>query len=411
MSTDLDKSSDWRDSESSPNSPLRAFVARALLERMARNVEVIVRLPDGTTRGHSASGVGMEIVSDRFFHRLGSELKIGLGEAYMAGDWRAAAGSDLADVLTPFAARLTDLVPAWMRKFRRFLEPLHPEHEENHLHGARENIARHYDLSNALFSTFLDETMTYSSAWFEHPADFAGLADAQRRKIDGVLDFAGVRSGSRVLEIGTGWGELAIRAASRGATVLSVTLSQEQKSLAEAKVAAAGLQDRVRIALCDYRDVEGEYDAIVSVEMIEAVGVKYWPTYFATVGKLLAPGGRFGIQAITMPEDRLRASQHAYTWIHKYIFPGGVIPSPEAIANHSAMDGHMRIVEERAFGLDYADTLRLWRHRFMDHRAQVQALGFDETFQRMWEFYLAYSEAGFRSGHLNVRQYAMERSA
>lgn len=400
----------WPDIEHAPRSAVRAAVARALLERMTRSIDVEIRLPDGSTR-RTGAPVCMEIVDDAFFHRLGSELKIGLGEAYMAGDWRAAPGSDLAAVLTPFAERLTDLVPAWMRRFRKMLEPLHPEHEENHHRGARTNISRHYDLSNDLFATFLDETMTYSSAWFGGERDWEHLAEAQRRKIDGVLDYAQVREGSRVLEIGTGWGELAIRAASRGAHVHSITLSKEQQDLAEQRVRAAGLSNLVDIELCDYREVQGEYDAVVSVEMIEAVGVKYWPVYFETIGRLLAPGGRFGLQAITMPDDRLRASAHAYTWIHKYIFPGGVIPSPEAIAQHAQDDGHMTIIDERAFGIDYADTLRLWRLRFMEHRDRVLALGFDETFLRMWEFYLAYSEAGFRSGHLNVRQYSMERES
>lgn len=408
MSIDPNRDLGWPDIEQAPLSAVRATVAHWLLERMTRSIDVEIHLPDGSTR-RAGAPVCMEIVSETFFHRLGSELKIGLGEAYMAGDWRAAPGSDLADVLTPFAERLTDLVPSWMRRFRKMLEPLHPEHEENHYRGARNNISRHYDLSNELFATFLDETMTYSSAWFGGKHDWQHLAEAQRRKIGGVLDFANVHEGSRVLEIGTGWGELAIRAASRGARVHSITLSKEQKELAEQRVREASLSELVRIELCDYREVRGEYDAIVSVEMIEAVGVKYWPTYFATVGRLLAPGGRFGLQAITMPDDRLRASAHAYTWIHKYIFPGGVIPSAESIGHHARSDGDMRIVDERAFGVDYADTLRLWRLRFMEAREQVLALGFDETFLRMWEFYLAYSEAGFRSGHLNVRQYSMER--
>lgn len=410
MSTDTHREVGWPDIDVAPRVPLRAAVARALLERMTRSIDVEIRLPDGSDR-RAGAPVCMEIVHDSFFDRLGSELKIGLGEAYMAGDWRPGPGSDLADVLTPFAERLTDLVPAWMRRFRKMLEPLHPAHEENHHRGARSNISRHYDLSNELFATFLDETMTYSSAWFDGARDWEHLAEAQRHKIDGVLDYAHVAAGSRVLEIGTGWGELAIRAAARGAHVHSITLSKEQQALAQQRVCDAGLAHLVRIELCDYREVQGEYDAIVSVEMIEAVGVKYWPVYFATVGRLLAPGGHFGLQAITMPDDRLRASAHAYTWIHKYIFPGGVIPSAEAIAQHAQDDGGMRIIDERAFGVDYADTLRLWRLRFIEHRAQVLALGFDETFLRMWEFYLAYSEAGFRSGHLNVRQYSMERDS
>lgn len=409
MTIELTRPVSWPDIDRAPHAPLRAAVTRMLLRRIATRVPVTVRLPDGSTIGSGQPC--LEILDERFFHRLGVDLKIGLGESYMAGEWRAAPGCDLADVLTPFAEQLLEIVPAWMRRFRRMLEPLHPTTEENHEDGARHNISRHYDLSNDLFATFLDETMTYSAAWFDRRANQADLPSAQHRKIDGVLDFAGVREGMRVLEIGTGWGELAIRAARRGAHVHSVTLSREQQVLAQQRVREAGLEHLVHIELCDYRDVRGLYDAVVSVEMIEAVGVKYWPTYFASVGNLLAPGGRFGLQAITMPDDRLRASAHAYTWIHKYIFPGGVIPSPEAIAAHAEADGGMRIIDERAFGIGYADTLRLWRERFTERTEDVRRLGFDSTFLRMWEFYLAYSEAGFRSGHLNVRQYSMERGA
>jgi cyclopropane-fatty-acyl-phospholipid synthase len=396
-----------------PNSPFRAAVAQWLLARIATRVPVTMRMPDGSRKGPRHNGLPVfEIERDDLFHRLGADLKIGLGESYMAGDWHPGAGFDLAEVLTPYAARLTDLVPAWMRTFRRLVEPLHPHHEENHLEGAKSNISRHYDLSNDLFAAFLDETMTYSAAWFEGDQEqvgFDGLAAAQRRKIDGVLDFAHVRPGAHVLEIGTGWGQLALQAAQRGATVHTITLSREQQALAQARIDAAGLTDRVHIELRDYRDVRGEYDAVVSVEMIEAVGAKYWPTYFETVGSLLKPGGYFGLQSITMPNDRMRAARHAYTWIHKYVFPGGLIPSVEAISENARSFGRMGIVDSRSLGLDYARTLRLWRERFDAQRELVAILGFDETFVRLWDFYLAYSEAGFRCGHLNAWQFSMRR--
>ncbi len=406
--------STWEDVEVAPRSTLRAAVARRLLRRIAPSVPVAVTLPDGSAINAAMGALPVFEVRDQaLFHRLGADLKIGLGEAYMAGDWRAAEGSDLADVLTPFAARLLDIVPAWMRSFRKLMEPRQPVWEQNHREGARANIARHYDLSNELFALFLDDTMTYSSALFtadREPATSAGLAAAQHRKVERVLDLARVGTGTHVLEIGTGWGQLALQAAQRGATVHSVTLSQEQLELAQARIADAGFADRVTLELRDYRDLSGTYDAIVSVEMIEAVGAQYWPVYFETVGRLLVPGGRFGLQAITMPDDRMRASRHAYTWIHKYIFPGGLIPSAEAIRHCAQRDGGLRVVDEYGFGPDYAQTLRLWRQRFMQHREQVSALGFDATFQRMWEFYLAYSEAGFRSGHLDVRHFALEKA-
>ena len=405
----------WPDIAKTPTAPTRAWVAGRLLSRVARTTPVRVLLPHGRAVGTAEpQWPTLEIRDRHLFDRLGADLKIGLGEAYMAGDWGPAEGSDLADVLTPFAERLQDIVPGWMRAFRRGLEPRQPRRERNDRRGARANISRHYDLSNALFSTFLDSTLTYSAALFDatdDPSSFASLATAQRRKIERVLDLAHVGEGTRLLEIGTGWGQLALQAAARGAIVHSVTLSEEQRALAVRRVEEANLGDRVTIELRDYRDVSGTYDAVVSVEMIEAVGAEYWPTYFASIGSLLRPGGRMGLQAITMPHDRMLASRHAYSWIHKYVFPGGLIPSPDAIRWHAEHDGGMRIVGEYGFGNDYARTLRLWRERFAAQRATVEELGFDEIFQRMWEFYLAYSEAGFRSGHLDVRHFALERTS
>ena len=282
-----------------------------------------------------------------------------------------------------------------------------PESQRNSRDQARRNISEHYDLSNALFSEFLDETLTYSSALFDTlPATPDRLADAQRRKIDRLLDVAGVRPGTRVLEIGTGWGELCLRAAARGAHVRSVTLSAEQQRLARQRVAAAGLTDRVDIDLCDYRDVEGRYDAVISVEMMEAVGYEYWPTYFRTLDALVTPGGRVAIQAITMPHSRMLASRNTHTWIQKYIFPGGLLPSTEAIMAVTGRHTALRTVDMFSLRTHYAETLRLWRERFTAHRNAVSELGFDEVFHRMWELYLAYSEAGFRSEYLDVYQWA-----
>ena len=258
------------------------------------------------------------------------------------------------------------------------------------------------------FMLFLDETLTYSSANFAQDAhNFENLAKAQIRKIEGILDFAGVKAGMHILEIGTGWGQLAMQAAYRGAKVHSITLSKEQKALADQRIAKAGLSNLINVEIRDYRHIQGEYDAVVSVEMIEAVGEKYWPTYFDSVSKHLKKGGRFGLQAITMPHDRLLASKHAYTWIHKYIFPGGIIPSREVIDQFTKPT--MQLVDSRPLGSDYGVTLKLWREQFMKNYDQVKALGFDDEFGRMWQYYLAYSEAGFRSGHLNVWQLGFEK--
>ena len=381
---------------------LRAEVTKLLLKRIAPRVDVKVVLPNGDVLGPNKPNLPtLRILNDDFFNRLGNDLKIGLGESFMAGDW--VAEPDLAGVLTPYAEKLLHIVPAWMRKFRKFFEPFHPKHEENHLEGSKSNISRHYDLSNELFALFLDETLTYSAANFGNDeAIFNNLAKAQIRKIEGILDIAGVKPGMHILEIGTGWGQLAMQAAYRGAKVHTITLSKEQKALAEARIAKAGLSNLITVELRDYRDLEGQYDAVVSVEMIEAVGEKYWPTYFEAISKHLKPGGRFGLQAITMPHDRLLASKHAYTWIHKYIFPGGIIPSREVIDQYTKSE--LKLVDSLSIRMGYAETLRLWREKFMENKVNVLALGFDDEFLKMWQYYLAYSEAGFRAEHLDVWQ-------
>ena len=216
-----------------------------------------------------------------------------------------------------------------------------------------------------------------------------------------------------MLEIGSGWGELAVRAARRGATVRTITLSVEQKLLAEQRVAAAGFSDQVSVDLCDYRDVGvgGEmYDAVVSVEMIEAVGWQYWQTYFETIDSVLAEGGRVAIQAITMPHDRMLATRRTYTWIHKYIFPGGFLPSVKVIDDLTCDHTALRLTDRLSMGEHYAQTLRLWDEAFLAASEEVLALGFDETFLRMWHFYLDYSRAGFASGYIDVNQLTFTKS-
>jgi cyclopropane-fatty-acyl-phospholipid synthase len=344
---------------------------------------------------------------DTFFARVGRDGLIGFGEAYMAGDWTA---DDPAAVLTAFAARMDRLVPKPLQSLRRSYVASHPASDRRTGDNSRSNIARHYDLSNELFAQFLDPTMTYSSAWFSQHPDLVGhpptsddLEKAQVAKIERLLDRVGVGEGTRLLEIGSGWGELAIRAARRGAQVTSITLSQEQQALVRDRVAEADLADRVQVRLEDFRAVRGTFDAVVSVEMIEAVGIDHLPEYFATIARVLAPGGRVGVQAITMPHHRVLATRDTFTWVHKYIFPGGQIPSIEAIESAGRAAG-LGIEEDFRFGAHYDHTLRLWQEQFTAHVDQVRALGFDDTFVRMWEFYLAYSRAGFASGYLDVRQ-------
>jgi cyclopropane-fatty-acyl-phospholipid synthase len=407
----------WPDVAVLPPAGLRLRVARELFTRQVRKLPLQVRLPDGRNIGGGGPPTPtMQLVRPgAFYRRLGHSGLIGFGEAYLAGDWTA---EDLPAVLTVFCNRMATLIPPPLQRLRDIAVHRHPLGDHGTEANARRNISRHYDLSNDLFELFLDESLTYSAALFG-PGDGsvalaasatpADLADAQRHKIDRLLDAVGVGPGTRLLEIGTGWGELALRAGERGAIVRSITLSEEQRSLALARIARAGLSGRVSVDLCDYRGVTGSYDAVVSVEMIEAVGFEFWPAYFATLDRVLVPGGRVGLQAITMPHDRMLASRDTYTWIHKYVFPGGLIPSVQSVEQSVAEHTSLRVVGRHGFGLHYADTLRLWRETFGVRAAELEALGFDETFRRMWEFYLSYSEAGFRSRYLDVYQFVLAK--
>lgn len=401
----------WPGLATAPNNAIRARVAKALFLRAIGPLQLQVQFPDGTRRG--AGGVNSPVLQlirpDDFFQRLGADGLIGLGEAWMVGDWDS---DDLPGVLAPMASRMGELIPTALQRFRRVVDRRTPHSETNDLDGSRENIHRHYDLSNELFQTFLDETMSYSSAWFATqggPDDGEDIQTAQQHKIDGILDLAHVGAGSSVLEIGSGWGGLAIRAAERGATVLTVTLSAAQKELADKRIADAGFADRIEVRLQDYREVTGSYDAVVSVEMIEAVGKEFWPEYFRTVDALLKPGGRFGLQTITMGHDRMLATAGSYSWIHKYIFPGGIIPSLRAIDEVNDEHTTLRVIESRRLGLSYARTLARWRQTFLARQEQVHELGFDETFVRMWDFYLGYCEAGFATRYLDVWQLGLGR--
>ncbi|HTZ42274.1 MAG TPA: cyclopropane-fatty-acyl-phospholipid synthase family protein [Jatrophihabitans sp.] len=403
----------WPDVVAVPDNPWRARIAERLVRRAVRTLPLRVRTEDGRRFG-GGSPRDPELRLHRpehLYRRLADSGLIGFGESYMAGDWSS---DDLAGVLTVLATRMATLIPPQLQRLRSAVVRSRPQSEDNSITGSRRNIQAHYDLSNDLFQLFLDPSLTYSSALFD--ADPAGsrepLQVAQHRKIDRLLDITEVGPGSRLVEIGTGWGELAIRAARRGAQVTTVTLSDEQAELATRRIADAGLSERVEVRLQDYRAVTGSYDALVSVEMIEAVGANHWDEYFGAIHRLLRPGGRAGIQAITMPHDRMLASMNTYTWIVKYIFPGGALPSVRSV-RESATTAGLTVATELAFGLHYAETLRRWRAAFESAAEQVAALSaqFDLAFRRMWTLYLAYSEAGFRSRYLDVVQFGLIRPA
>ncbi len=394
-------------------------VARGLFRAAVQRLAVTVELEHGP--GHrEVLGRGGPVMRvhrpEEFWARVGRDGLIGFGEAYMTGAWDA---EDLGGFLTVLAEEIATLIPDSLQKARALVVAKRP-----HLHRPDEKqsqdlIAHHYDLSNDLFRLFLDPTLSYSSALFDadpatHPPGGQDLEEAQVRKVERLLDVTGVGAGTRVLEVGTGWGELAIRAARRGAHVHSVTLSVEQQELARARVAEAGLTDLVDIEICDYRAVPTQhpgrqYDAVVSVEMIEAVGAEYWASYFSTLDQVLAPGGKVGLQAITMPHDRMLATRGQFTWINKYIFPGGFLPSVRAIDEVTRAHTGLRVADRLAFGQHYAETLRQWDTRFLAAREHRAELGFDDVFERMWHLYLEYSRAGFASGYLDVHQIVLDR--
>lgn len=386
--------------------PVRCRLAARLIKAALSGFPVRAVFPDGTRLG---SGDAMAPVMRvhrpaALYRRVADCGAIGFCEAYLAGDWSS---TDPAGILAPFAARLNRPVNRPLAALRRWTMPHRPASEENTLDGARANVGVHYDVSDAMFATFLDPSMSYSSAWFAEDED--DLQAAQLRKTDAMLDYAGVGAGTRLLEIGSGWGALALRAAERGADVTTVTVSRNQRDTVEDRITAAGLDRNCRVLLADYREITGEYDAIVSVEMAEAVGLDHLPGYFGTLERLLAPGGRISLQIITMPHDRMVATRDLATWIQRYVFPGGQVLSVPEIERQVAATPALRITARRSLGRHYARTLHEWRERFLGASTALLELGFDAEFQRLWEFYLAYAEAGFRAGYLNVWQFQLGR--
>ena len=400
----------WPDVATVPATAVRAVAARLAFGRAVRRLGLQVAGPEGDSPGSGATLV-IRRPAD-FFRRLGADGPMGFGEAYMAGDWDT---DELAELLTALGTGYEQLVPAPLRLLRPLLVRRRPAAEDQSITSSRRNIELHYDLPPEMFAAFLDETMTYSCALFSEEAaslpvvPAGSLAAAQRRKVDAILDLVGVAAGTRVLEIGTGWGELAIMAARRGASVVTITNSPQQHRAASGRVKAAGVEDRVSVQLLDYREVAGQFDAVVSVEMIEAVGDAYWPDYFGAIDAALAPGGRAAIQAITLPHRRMLEVRRSYSWMDKYIFPGAVIPSRQAIEETLARHTSLHVSSVRPMAAHYVQTLHVWREQFGAAADTMAGLGFDDVFCRMWQFYLAYSEAGFRTQLVDVGQYLLER--
>jgi cyclopropane-fatty-acyl-phospholipid synthase len=363
-----------------------------------------VTLPDGRTVRLGDNGPGpaaaMKVYHFGFASRLLRSGDIGIAEAYLRGEWDT---PDLTQFLYLFCVNQD-----WMQTMLtgkplvRTLQIIRHWFNRNTRRQARRNIYRHYDIGNAFYSAWLDPSMTYSSALFEDGT--ADLTAAQNNKYRRLAEAIDLRPNQKLLEIGCGWGGFAEYAAKTfGAKVVGLTISKEQRDFAQARIQAAGLNDHVEIRLQDYRDERDQYDRIASIEMIEAVGEEFWPTYFSQVRDRLLPGGLAGIQAITIQDRLFQTYRREVDFIQRYVFPGGMLPSPEILKSLGERFG-VPVIRERIFGQDYAKTLAIWRSNFRAAWPNLMPSGFDDRFRRLWEYYLAYCEAGFLSGNIDVRQ-------
>jgi cyclopropane-fatty-acyl-phospholipid synthase len=395
-----------------PDRILEATARRVMLGA-ARRIGVgrlAVVLPDGSRRvyGDPASAhLGeIRVHDDAAAVRMLFGGEIGAGEAYMDGLWSS---PDLPALLRVAALNreALSLPKGWWRLPMQLQKTIAHRTRRNTIAGSRRNIEAHYDLGNDFYRLFLDETLTYSSAVFTSPDQ--SLADAQRTKYRVIAERAGLRGGEHVLEIGSGWGGFALYAAGElGCRVTSITVSPEQHRLANRRVRDAGLADRVRIELRDYREIEGTYDAIVSIEMLEAVGAEYFTTFFEACDRALRPGGRMSLQVITFPDVSYEPQRRGANWIQTYIFPGGLLPSLAEIER--SLHGTQLLVRRADdIAASYVRTLQAWRTAFVARLDDVRALGFDERFIRMWDFYLSISEAGFATGLTQDQQIVLEK--
>ncbi len=389
--------------------PILERIAMAVLERGLAHLQgatLEVRLPNGATRRFGSGAVVTVTIHDpRLFRRIATRGAIGLGESYMAGEWDT---GDLVGLFELLVAN-TNAAADRHRTLRRVMDaPPRPNRRNGPLR-ARRNIAYHYDLGNELFELMLDPTMTYSCAVFADESE--PLEDAQRRKLRQVCEKLELGPGDRVLEIGCGWGSFAILAASEyGCRVTGLTISRAQATLARERVRAAGVADRVEIREEDYRSHRGAYTKVASIEMIEAIGERQFGTYFAAIDRMLEPGGRACVQTILVPDDRWDRYRKSPDWIERYVFPGCLIPSLGALAAASAGSSRLMIHEVEEIGPGYAETLKRWRETFNARIDEVRTLGYDERFERTWNFYLAYCEAAFRLRALRDVQLTFSRS-
>lgn len=388
------------------------------LKKLQRG-RLTMTLPDRSVHSFGGAQPGpqaaMTVGNWSFFSRVLFSGDIGLGESYQEGEWTS---PDLTAVLAFFGANLgvaDDRQSLALAALGRAVNRVGHLLRANTLAGSRRNIEAHYDLSNELYAKFLDKTWMYSCPVYADPAPDKALgedlSEAQRRKIEALLEPLGLKPGQHLLEIGSGWGETAITAAKRySVKVTSLTLSQEQLKLARERAQAAGVADQIDFVIRDYRQETGKYDAVVSCEMLEAVGHENLPAYFAAVDQALKPGGRASIQVITLPEHRYEAYRRGTDWIQKHIFPGAICPSLAAMTAAMAQGSRLTPVHVEDIGLHYAPTLRRWREAFMGQAEAIRALGFSDKFIRTWDYYFSYCEAGFAGRLLGDLQMVLERS-
>ena len=389
--------------------PAAARTVFKLLQGL-RHGSMTVQLPDGSMQRFGGTALPHATLCLHNWKPCSAALKsgdIGFAESFIAGDWTTPHLTDLLRVLVKNRAEVDSVIFGswWGRLFYRIKHLMNRNTRSN----SQKNIHAHYDLGNAFYQLWLDETMNYSSALFQGNLE-QPMAQAQKAKVRRALQLAKVKSGDRVLEIGCGWGALAEMATTEmGAHITGVTLSTEQLAYAQNRMQRLGVQAQADLRLQDYRDIQdAPFDAICSIEMIEAVGREYWPSYFATVSKLLKPGGRACIQSIVIDDALFDRYIESTDFIQQYIFPGGCLPCPREFQKQAEAAG-LKVVDAFAFGHDYAETLKRWREAFLSQRERVMANDFDERFMRIWEFYLAYCEAAFAENNIDVVQYTLQK--
>ncbi|MGE0098886.1 MAG: class I SAM-dependent methyltransferase [Hydrogenophaga sp.] len=392
------------------NAPAAARTTLQLLQRLVRG-SLTLQLPDGSVQRFGRADGPHASMKLHNWNVCSAALKsgdIGFAESYIDGDWSTPNLTALLSLMVANRREVEDVIyGSWLGRLAYRMRHLL---NRNSRANSRKNIHAHYDLGNAFYRLWLDETMNYSSAWFEEPGQ--SMVSAQHAKVRRALRMAGVQPGDRVLEIGCGWGALAEKATTEfDASVVGVTLSTEQLAFAQTRMEQLGCGQRADLRLQDYRDIhDAPFDAICSIEMVEAVGRAYWPTYFQSVARLLKPGGRACIQSIVIDDEHFDRYIKGTDFIQQYIFPGGCLPCPREFRAQAAQAG-LEVVDEFAFGADYARTLAIWRERFLQEKERVQQLGFDQRFLRIWEFYLAYCEAAFEQGSIDVVQYTLRKPA